>query len=79
VSGHAEDVHVLGCYFHDEQHVQPPEEDGVDMEEVTGQQTVRLGLQECPPGGVLTAGSRRVAGSQDAPDGRCADGIAQLA
>jgi hypothetical protein len=30
VSGHAEDVHVPGCYFHDEQHVQPPEEDGVE-------------------------------------------------
>jgi hypothetical protein len=37
VGGHAEDVHVPGCHLHDEQHVQAPEEDGVDVKEVAGQ------------------------------------------
>ena len=46
VGGHAEDVHVPGRYLHDEQHVQASEEDRVDMEEVAGEQPVRLRAQE---------------------------------
>ena len=56
VGGDAGDVHVAGGHFHDEQHVQAAEEDRVDVEEVAGQQPVRLSAEECPPGGVLPAG-----------------------
>ena len=52
VASHAQDVHPPGPRLHDEQHVQTPEEDRVHMEEITGQQTVRLRAQERPPGGV---------------------------
>jgi hypothetical protein len=40
MGGHAEDVHVPGRYFHDEQHVQAAEQDSVDMEEIAGQHPV---------------------------------------
>src|ERR1019366_406232 len=74
VGGHSEDVHVPGAHLHHEQHVQAPEEDRVDMEEVAGQQPVCLCAQERPPGGVQTAGCRPVApGAQDPPHGRLAD------
>ncbi len=46
VGGHAEDVHVPGRDLHDEQDVQALEEDRVDLEEVAGQQPLRLGAQE---------------------------------
>jgi hypothetical protein len=77
VGGHAEDVHVPGGYLYDEQHVQAAEEDCVDMEEVAGQQPVRLGAQECPPGGVLRAGRWPARGAEDPPDGRRAEVIAE--
>ena len=59
MGGGAEDVHVPGGRLHDEQHVQAPEEDRVDMEKVAGQQAVRLSAQERPPGGVVVAGAGR--------------------
>ena len=56
MGGHAEDVHVPGGHLHDEQHVQAAEEDRVDVEEVAGQQPLRLSAQERPPGGVRPSG-----------------------
>jgi hypothetical protein len=74
----AEDVHVPGRYLHDEQDVQAFAEDRVDSEEVAGQQSLRLSAQECPPGGVQTAGSRPVAPrAQDPSHGRFADLVAE--
>ena len=52
VGGDAQDVHPPGPHLHDEQHLQTPEEDRVHVEEITGQQTVRLRAPERPPGGV---------------------------
>lgn len=43
VRADAEDVHLARCDFHDEQHVQPPAEPGIHMEEVAGQQSGSLG------------------------------------
>src|SRR6266702_838544 len=37
MGGQAEDVHPPGRYLHDEQHIEAPEEDRVDMEEIAGQ------------------------------------------
>jgi len=74
VGGHSEDVHVPGRYLHHEQYVKALEEDRVDMEEVAGQQPVRLSAQERPPGGVRVP--RRWSappGAQDPPHGRLAD------
>ncbi len=75
----AEDVDVPGCHFHDEQHVQPAEEDRVNMEEVAGQQPVRLCAQERPPGGVLPARRWPTGGEEHPPDGRRADAVAEPA
>jgi hypothetical protein len=59
VGGYAEDVYVPGRYLHDEQHVQAPEEDRVDMEEIAGEQSVRLSAEERPPRSINTATSWR--------------------
>jgi len=74
VGGHPEDMHVPGLHLHDEQHVQAPEEDCVDMKEIAGQQAVCLDAQECPPGGVhVRRGRPAPPGAQDPPHGRFAD------
>src|SRR6266516_210264 len=52
VGGPARDVHAPGHDLHDEQDVQTLEEDRAGMEEVAGQQPLRRGAQERPPGGV---------------------------
>jgi hypothetical protein len=71
MGGHAEDVHVPGRHLHDEQDVQASEEDRVDLEEVAGQQPLRLGAQERPPGGVHLLRRRSASlAAQDPPDGR---------
>jgi hypothetical protein len=62
VGGHAEDVHVPGRHLHDEQDLQASEEDRVDLEEVAGQQPLRLGAQESPPGGARLRYLSRVLG-----------------
>jgi hypothetical protein len=51
VFGNTEDVHVPGRYFDDEQHVQAAEEDRAGVEEIAGQQPVRLSAEErlCVP------------------------------
>lgn len=78
MGGHADDVHAPGRHLHDEQHVQAREEDRVHVEKVAGQQTVGLGAEECPPGGVQRAGGRPVApGTQDPPHGCRADMVTE--
>jgi hypothetical protein len=43
-------VHPAGAVLDEEQHIQAAQEHGVDMEEVRGQNRLRLGVQERPPG-----------------------------
>jgi hypothetical protein len=77
VSGHAEDVHAPGLYFHDEQHVEALEKDRVDVEEIARQQAAGLRPEECAPGGVQIARNRAVAARpQDPPHGRRTDVVA---
>src|SRR3954467_12734507 len=44
VGGHAEDVHSPGGVLDDQERVQPAHGDGVEVEEVAGEDAVRLGL-----------------------------------
>jgi hypothetical protein len=59
---HYDDVHPPGGDLDEEQHVDPLEGHGVDREEVTGQDRVRLGSQKLSPG----RSGRRGAGSMPA-------------
>src|SRR6266487_451584 len=49
MAGNAEDVDASGVELDHEEHMQPSEQDSVDVEEVAGQQAVRLGAQELLP------------------------------
>jgi hypothetical protein len=49
------DVHLAGADLHDEQGVDPAQRDGVEGEEVGGQQSGGLSAQEAPPSGVRPA------------------------
>jgi hypothetical protein len=49
VGGDAEDVHPPGGVLDDEERVQPAHGDGVEMEQVAGEDRVRLGPQELGP------------------------------
>ena len=69
VSGHPEDVDPAGAHFHDEQDVEPAQGDGVEGEEVGGQQSGGLSAQEGPPSGVCSAWCRaEPGGGQDPAD-----------
>jgi hypothetical protein len=46
--GQAQGVHMAGLDLHDEQHVQASEENRAGVEEVAGQQAIRLSVQETP-------------------------------
>jgi hypothetical protein len=48
--GHPDQVDPAGGDLHEEQHVDPPEEHGIDGEEIAGQHRVRLGGQKLRPG-----------------------------
>lgn len=64
--------------LHHDQHVQPPQHDGVDVEEVGRQQPGRLRFQEGPPAGVGLAGRRAdPGGGEDPADGAGADPMAE--
>ncbi len=66
--GHAQDMHPPGAYLHDEQHIQPSQADGVDMEEIGGQQPFGLGSQEGPPRRIATpSGGRAELGCRPDP------------
>jgi len=78
--GHAQDVHVPGLHLHDEQHVQAPEENRVQLEEITRQQPISLSAQERPPGSVhVPRGRRPPPGAQDPPYCHFADLVAEPA
>ena len=49
VGGDAEDVHTAGGVFDDEEDVQPTQADGVHVEQVAGEDRVRLRAQEFGP------------------------------
>jgi hypothetical protein len=42
-------VHAPGAVLDEEQHVQPAQEHGIDVEEVSGEDGLGLGVQERPP------------------------------
>lgn len=70
LSGHAENMHRAGADFHDEQHVESAQRDGVEGEEVGGKQrgglrnpsvrdkgNVVVAESECGEVGVLVGGT----------------------
>jgi hypothetical protein len=78
VGGDAEDVDAPGGDLHDEQDVKAAQPDGVEVEEVGGQQPGCLGSQECAPLGVYPARRRAQAcRGQDAADGAGADVVSE--
>ena len=78
VRGDAQDVHPPSRDLHHEQHIQPAQGDGVDAEEISGQQPRGLGTQERAPGRVAAARCRADSGSgQDATDGAGADPVTE--
>jgi hypothetical protein len=50
IDGNAQDVHGPGLDLHDEEDIHTPEQHGIDMQEVAGQNAGRLAGQELPPG-----------------------------
>ncbi len=78
VRGDTQDVHPPAADLHHEQHIQPAQGDGLDAEEVGGQQPRSLGTQERPPAQAAAAGRRPDPGSgQDPADGAGADPVAK--
>jgi hypothetical protein len=78
VGGDAEDVDPPGRNLHDGQHVQPPQCDGVDVEEVGCREPARLGAQERPPVGVqLARGGADPRAGERAAGGAGADPMAE--
>jgi hypothetical protein len=67
-------VDTAGVQLDEEQHVQPPQPDGIDGEEVAGQDPGGLSAQERPPGRRCTpwSGIKPVA-AQGRPDRRGRD------
>jgi hypothetical protein len=69
VRGDAEDMHPAAGDLHDEQDIQPAQRDGVEVEEVGGQQPRRLSSQEPAPARVHLARCRPdSAGGEDTAD-----------
>ena len=52
MGGHSEEVDPSGVHFHDKQDIESAQRDGVEGEEVGGQQSGGLSAQEGPPSGV---------------------------
>jgi hypothetical protein len=52
VGSDTEDVNLAGGVVNDEERVEPGEVDGVDVEQVAGQDRVGLGAEEVAPGGL---------------------------
>jgi hypothetical protein len=69
VGGHPKNVHRAGADLHDEQDVQATQGDGVEGEEIDGQQSGGLSAQKAPPPGVRPAGCwAESGGGQDPAD-----------
>jgi hypothetical protein len=76
VAGDAQDVDTATGDLDHEEHIDPLEENGVDGEEITGEDTGRLSAQEGDPGGVDPAWRGVDTGlMQDPPDGRGPDPV----
>jgi hypothetical protein len=76
VAGDAQDVHPAGLDLHHEEHVQAPEEHGVNVQEVACQDPGCLGGQELPPGRRRPAWRGCEPGyGQDPLDGSRADAV----
>jgi hypothetical protein len=64
--------------FHHDQHVQPTQGDGVDVEEIRREQSGRLRAEEGPPAGVDLPWRWRDPGTgEDAADGASADPVTE--
>jgi hypothetical protein len=70
MSSHAQDVNPAGAYFHDEQDIESAQRDGVEGEEVCGQQPGGLCMQKGPPPGVCSAWGGAEAGGGENPADR---------
>jgi hypothetical protein len=78
VGGDAQDVYPPGLDLHHEEHVQAPEEHGVDVEEVGGQDPGCLGGQELAPGRRRPAWrGGEPGGGHDPADGSRGDAVAE--
>jgi hypothetical protein len=78
VGGHASKVDMSSGDVDEEQHVDPFEEDGVDGEEVAGQDAAGLGGEELLPGWAGAVGPWVDAGAvQDVPSGAGRDLVAE--
>ena len=78
VSGYPEEVHPAGADFHDEQNVKAAQGEGVEGDEVSGQQADGLRAQEGPPPGVGPPWCwAEPGGGQDPPDGAGTDAVAE--
>lgn len=80
VGGDTQDMHRAGAYLHNEQNVQPPQADGVDVEEIGSKQAMGLGLEE---GGPFAAhrmpprGWAEASGTQGPADAGLTDAVSQ--
>jgi hypothetical protein len=78
VGGDAEDVDSAGGVFDNEERVEPLQRDGVEVEQVAGQDRLGLCAEELRPG---RSGPSRCGiepgGAKDLPDGRGADPVAE--
>jgi hypothetical protein len=78
VSGDAEDVDAPAGDFQDEQNIESAQPDGVEVEEVGGQQPGCLGSEERAPLGVGSARRRpQACCGEDAADGAGADAVSE--
>jgi hypothetical protein len=78
VRGDAEEVDLAGGVFDDEERIEPGQGDGVEVEQVAGEDGVGLGSEELCPGGPgsLWCGVDS-GGLEDLPDGGGADLVAE--
>jgi hypothetical protein len=74
VGGDTSDVHPAGAVLDVHQDVQPGQPEGIDVQEVDGEDPDGLGIQELRPGRPVAAGRRFDARrAQDLVDGRWRD------
>jgi hypothetical protein len=78
MSGHPEQVHPAGADLHHKQDVESAQRDGIESEEIGGQQPRGLSTQEDVPSGVCSAWCwPEAGGGQDAADRALAQAMSQ--